>query len=145
MARNKSLAEIADKYNLSLIFLFGSGSETGGAFLEGKEVPPLDPLADLEVGVVFGRGKFPRKPPRAYAELYVALSDLFAPFKLDLVFLQETSSLFQFEAITGVCIFAQDKAGQADYIEEVLRRGADWKPVMDKFYQELAEILREGK
>jgi predicted nucleotidyltransferase len=138
------LEEISARYGVSLIFLFGSRNDTGIAYLEGKAIEEQDPMADLDIGVVFQRGKFPAKPYKVYAQLYADLSVLFDPFKLDLVFLQETHSLIQFEAIKGNCIFATTAQAKIDYIEDVLRRGADWKPVMDKFYQELAEITGVG-
>jgi len=137
----RQLEEISAKHRISLVFLFGSGKDGGVAYLEGKAMLIKDPLADLDVGIVFQKGYFPHKPYRVHAQLYAELSDLFDPFKLDLVFLQETHSVFQFEAISGVCVFATDDETKADYIKYVLRRGADWKPVMDKFYQELLETL----
>ncbi len=64
------LAGLADKYGLSLVYLFGSQVEVGLSLLRGESPPVIDALADIDVGVVF-RGELP--PPSTRAAVYAAM------------------------------------------------------------------------
>ena len=55
---------------------------------------------------------------------------------VDLVFLQETESTFQFEAIKGVCIHKSNQEILENYIEYVLKFAADWKVFRDRIDRE---------
>ncbi|MGI6164239.1 MAG: nucleotidyltransferase domain-containing protein [Bacillota bacterium] len=140
MGKEAALAETAQKYDLDLIYLFGSQAANGLEILQGKEVKVLDPLTDLDVGVVT-RGSLP--PPAArsklYAELSIALSDIFESLPLDLVFLEENHSVFQAEIFRGRCIYASSEQRKDDYEMNVLRRAADFKPFLEKFLEDALE------
>mgnify|MGYP006932248567 CR=1 FL=1 len=76
---------------MDLMYLFGARVANGLRILQGMEVEVLDPLTNLDVGIVTSS---PLPPPagrsRLYAELSIALSDVFEPFPLDLVFLEKS-------------------------------------------------------
>lgn len=81
----------------------------GMALLDNKAPGKIDPLADLDVGIVFMKAVTdPKERIKIYGRLYVNLSDLFSPFPLDLVFLQETGIMLQFEAINSQLIYSCD-------------------------------------
>jgi len=130
------IAEISRSFSLDLIFLFGSQKEKGLAVLRGKPVEAPDPLADLDIGVVFAGGAFPERPYKVFGPLYAEFEEVFQPLQVDLVFLQETESTFQFEAIQGACIYCPDQEVLENYIERVLKFAADWKYVREKINQE---------
>lgn len=94
-------------------------------------VRSVDPLADIDVGVVFRDGLPPLETRSdVYASLYGELTDLFAPHRLDLCFLEENHSVFQSSVFEGACIYAASDTVRLDYEEMILRRAADFRPVL---------------
>ncbi|MBO8138797.1 MAG: nucleotidyltransferase domain-containing protein, partial [Desulfotomaculum sp.] len=71
-----------------------------------------DPLADLDLGIILDdEGRLTGSSMyELHSTLYNQLDELFLPLSLDLVFLQETHSVFQFEAVKGICIYAVSEA-----------------------------------
>ena len=134
------LSHISRDFSLDLIFLFGSQKEKGLFFLEGKQVEVKDPLADLDIGIVFRKMSFPEKPYKIFGLLYGKLAEIFSPIKIDLVFLQETESTFQFEAIKGFCIYKSNQETLENYVELVLKFAADWKVFRDRIDREFLGI-----
>lgn len=135
-----NLESICSKYGIALLYLFGSQAGAGMEILSGEQVAPDDPLTDLDVGVIT-KTPLPQPPWRArlFAALYNDLEDLFKPFRLDLVLLEETHSVFQAEALKGICIYRESEEKQDDYEMMILRRAADFRPFLKKFLQEVLE------
>ena len=134
--------------NVQLAFLFGSMAESGHNFLlEKDEGLTFDPYSNLDLGVVFLNSAIfqnIRQKSLRYGRLFEELSALFSPFRLDLVFLEETDFLVQFEATKGINIFKQDDVTLADYQEQVLKYAGDWKFEVDRFHQEVRAAIKEG-
>lgn len=132
------LENICKKYDIMLLYLFGSQQATGMRLLQGEKVTVTDPLTDIDVGVVF-RNELPPPYPRVklYADLYNDLVDFFVPFHLDLTLLQENHSVFQLEAVArGTCVYSADEDWREHYEMNIMRRAADFQWVLDKFYEE---------
>lgn len=140
MNKYRRLSEICDKYDIGLVYLFGSQKEKALEILEEKEVSIDDPLADIDIGLVFIEDidKIPQRY-KLYSEIYNEIEDLFKPYPLDLIFLQEHHSIFQLEAIEGICIYYISEDFKDNYELMVLRRAADFKYDLDKFTQEVLE------
>ena len=137
------LATIAKKYNIILIYVFGSQVGTAINILKGITKIPEDRMADIDVGLVLQKKlPAPKEIFQFYSFIYNELQELFNPFPLDLVFLQETHSVFQAQAICGECIYSLSPSIKEKYEEDILRRAADFKPFL-KMY--LDEILEEVK
>lgn len=140
MERRKALCSICRDNGINLAYLFGSKASEGRKILEGEIIVSNDPLADLDLGIVFN---FPLPPPGEipglYAKLYNLLSDLFLPLPLDLVFLQEQHSVFQANALSGICIYAADDHWKGNYEENIMRRAADFKPFLERYLDEYLE------
>ncbi|HAG08844.1 MAG TPA: DNA polymerase subunit beta [Desulfotomaculum sp.] len=134
------LACLGHKYGVALIYLFGSQAREGTKILAGEKVMIEDPLTDLDVGVVTEE-PLPKLPQRLkfYAALYNDLEDLFKPFCLDLVLLEENHSVFQLEAIKGICVYQISEEKQDTYEMMILRRAADFRPFLEKYLQEVLE------
>lgn len=138
--RQKSIKEIADSRGVALMYLFGSQTEAGLQLLDGKRPDLLDPLTDLDLGVVFKASlPSPRERASLYCDLYTYLAELFVPFPLDLVLLQETHSVFQANAVCGECIYYCSTKFKESYEEDVMRRAADFKPFLEKYLDEVIE------
>jgi uncharacterized protein len=142
MDRKADLERLAIINMISLIYLFGSQAQKGLALLNGATVEADDYLEDLDIGLVL-RDELPsaEKMPTFYSNLYNQIGTLFEPLKPDLVLLQEQHSVFQAEAVYGICIFAESKFIQEEYEENILMRAADFRPVLEKFYEERLEEL----
>jgi uncharacterized protein len=142
MDRKTELEKLSQLNRVSLVYLFGSQTQKGLALLNGTSVKTDDYLEDLDIGIVL-RDDLPaaEKIPAFYSNLYNQISALFEPLKLDLVLLQEQHSVFQAEAVYGICIYAESKLIQEEYEENILRRAADFRPVLEIFYEERLEEL----
>ena len=133
MDRTARLHDICAEYGLLLIYVFGSRTEDGARRIRGKVVDGAG--SDLDVGV-FGRGGV--VAAARLGALQVALEDLFAPLRIDLVPLDRVDPLFQFAAIQGERIAASDSTAADERELEVMRRAADLLPFqrqleMEKF------------
>lgn len=134
------LRAIAGRHRLRLVYLFGSQVEVGLALLRGEHPPVTDPMADIDVGVVFLEGLPPAQARAAvYAEMYNDLHDLFAPHSLDLCFLEEGHSVFQSSVLDGKCVYAARSGDREDYEEAVARKAADFRPVLERYMEEILE------
>ena len=140
MEKIEKLREICQKYNIALVYLFGSQKENSLKLLNGEKVDIKDPLADIDVGIVFSQDieSIPDRH-KVYSNIYNDFEDLFLPYHLDLVFLQECHSVFQTEALLGICVYSISEEFKDEYEMMVLRRSADFKYVLDKYTEEALE------
>ena len=139
--KREKLTHIFKKHGVRIAYLFGSQKEAGIAFLEGV-AQKIDDEVDLDIGVVFKI--FPEDAFEAYGELYANLSLFFEPFTVDLVFLQETDALFQYEAITGELIFSGDELYLEGYEEQVMKRASDLSFKRNEFEKDFLEAVKDG-
>lgn len=138
--KSKNLHAIASKYNIGLIYIFGSQVQTAKDLLDGIKKNPADRLTDIDIGLVFLKElPGPKERIKLYSSIYNELEDLIAPFPLDLVFLQETHSVFQARAICGECIYCVSKEYKEEYEDGILRRAADFRPFLELYLDELLE------
>ncbi len=142
MDKLQQLARLSREHGIALVYLFGSQEEAGLELLRGQAVNLDDPLTDIDLGVVFSSPFDPSEPHHEqYSRVLADLAGLFLPHQLDLVFLQENHSVFQAEALKGTCVYSADEATRDSYEEMILRRAADFRPFLEKYYEELlAEV-----
>lgn len=136
-----TLPEIFKKYGVKIAYLFGSQKEKGLLFLEGKSVT-TEKGSDLDIGVVFE--SLPENKIEVYGELYADLTEFFEPFNIDLVFLQETSPLFQYEAIKGELIYFDDEIFVDEYEEGIMKKASDLSFKKVEFEKDFFEAVRDG-
>ncbi len=140
MNKLERLKKICQKYNIALAYLFGSQKENALRILEDKDVSINDPLADIDVGIVFSYDiENVKERYKLYGDIYNELEELFKPYPLDLVFLQESHSVFQVEALKGICIYSVSEEFKDNYEMMILRRAADFKYVLEKYIEEALE------
>src|SRR3989338_371622 len=139
--RSKTLSELLKSRNVKIAYLFGSQKESGIAFLNDRN-STIDERADLDIGVVFE--KLPQDIFEVYGEIYASLSILFEPFNIDLVFLQETDTLFQFEAIKGELIYCEDENFLDEYEEMVMKMASDLSFKKAEFEKDFLEAVKDG-
>ncbi|MBS3918213.1 MAG: nucleotidyltransferase domain-containing protein [Deltaproteobacteria bacterium] len=139
--KREKLTHIFKKHGVRIAYLFGSQKEAGISFLEGGATK-IDDEVDLDIGVVFKI--FPEDAFEAYGELYADLSLFFEPFTVDLVFLQETDALFQYEAIIGKLVFSDDELFLEEYEEQVMKRASDLSFKKNAFEKDFLETVKDG-
>ncbi len=140
MNKLERLKKICQKYNIALAYLFGSQKENALRILDDKDVSINDPLADIDVGIVFSYDiENVKERYKLYGNIYNELEELFKPYPLDLIFLQESHSVFQVEALKGICIYSVSEEFKDNYEMMILRRAADFKYVLEKYIEEALE------
>ena len=143
------LRGICERNGVGLCYLFGSQAQNAHRMLLGERVHIEDPLTDIDVGVVllhFDRLQRAGELHLVHSRLYGAMVDLFVPYEPDVVLLQENHSVFQLEAIRGICVFEASASFRSDYEEMVLRKGADFRYVLETYLRERTADLgaRQG-
>ncbi|OGW14923.1 MAG: hypothetical protein A3G93_12020 [Nitrospinae bacterium RIFCSPLOWO2_12_FULL_45_22] len=142
MNARERFRKICKDYAILTAYIFGSMARDGAAILDGKKHGKIDPLADIDIGVVFlERPLDPNERIKIYSRLHSTLSDIFLPFTLDLILLQETGIIIQFEAINGILIYSHDEDKRLDYEERVIKFYQDWKPDYDQYAKEVLEAI----
>jgi predicted nucleotidyltransferase len=134
--------EICKQNGIILAYLFGSQAHNGYKVINGERVVQKDPYADLDLGIILDdENRLTGSMYKLHSTLYNQLDELFLPLRLDLVFLQETHSVFQFEAIKGICIYAASESIKEEYEHKILARAADFRWVLEQYYRERLEEL----
>lgn len=143
MKRRVKLNKICNDYGILAVYIFGSMAEKVAVMLKDKKPEGInDPLADIDVGVVFlKRPLSPDERIKLYGRLYSELSEVFLPCKLDLIFLQEAGVILQFEAINGILVYSFDDDKRLEYEEQVIKFYQDWKPDYDEYTKEVLEAI----
>ena len=126
--RKENLNEIAVKFDLDIIYTFGSHAKEVLEWVEGKgptfSVPPL---SDVDIGV---------KPSlevelsvKEKVHLALALEDLFSVNRVDLVVVTEADPFLAANIIRGERIYSKDEHEADEYDLYILRRAGDLVPL----------------
>ncbi len=136
-----SIDEIAEKYKISLVYLFGSQAKLGEKYLHGEQISPA-PYSDLDIAVLFE--EISANIIKTYGELYKELCIIFEPFEIDLVFMHEQDSLFQYEIIKGIRIYAKDEDFADEYEELIMKKASDLSFKQKEFIKDVLEAIEDG-
>ncbi|MDN5317920.1 MAG: hypothetical protein PWR08_2045 [Thermoanaerobacterium sp.] len=137
---SNALIDICKKYDIGLLYIFGSQKENALKLLNNEKITVIDPLSDIDVGIVFKQDiELINDRYNLYAKIYNEMEDIFVPYKLDLIFLQEKNSVFQCEALKGVCLYYCSETYKDMYEMKILQKAADFKYVLDKYNEEVLE------
>lgn len=126
--RKENLNEIAVKFDLDIIYTFGSHAKEVLEWIEGKvSTFSVAPLSDVDIGV---------KPSlkigfsvKEKVNLALALEDLFAVNRVDLVVIPETDPFLAANIIRGERIYSKDEHEADEYDLYILRRAGDLVPL----------------
>ena len=117
------LAKIAEQYDISEIYVFGSRAEEIAARAAGNKVEAEYPESDVDIGIETLAGK--RLSARQKVLFAIALEDLFQVFRIDLVVISEVSPFLALEVVKGNLIYCKDRDEQAEHELFILRRAGD--------------------
>jgi len=139
---HERIRKLADTYGIGIIYLFGSQAEEGARYLETSYAIP-DNLSDLDIAVYFIKNPKQDLSER-YGEIYMELSYIFDVFNIDLVFMNDMETLFQYEIITGIRVFEHD-AEYADVMEEIImKKSADLSLKQRIMNKDIMEAVEDG-
>jgi len=122
------------KLNVGVVYLIGSraSGESG-------------PASDIDIAIVFLNGKGPKNKSEIHPVLYDLLTNEFPVTMtndVDIIYLEETSLSFQFEAISsGRVLYECDAEFRADYEEAVVKEYLDFVFLEKTFSEALMERL----
>jgi len=125
------IKEVAEKYSLADIYLFGS--QISGFAREDS---------DLDVAVRFKDG-LPKEEERGklYGNIFSDLSFCFENYKIDLVFMDEVLLHFQFKIINdGQLIYSENTKKSMEFQEKIANYFRDYKYFIDEYFKGLLEF-----
>jgi predicted nucleotidyltransferase len=139
--KSRGIRYLAEEYGIILVYLFGSQAEKGAKYLEGAKIRP-DEFSDLDVAVAFKNP--PSKAIKIYGRLYKELSEIFDCLSIDLIFMHEVDTLFQYEIIKGMRIFEIDGSFADEFEERIMKMADDLAFKRRILNKEILEAIRDG-
>jgi len=139
--KTTQIKSLAERYGITLVYLFGSQAVKGQKFLNGKDTAPEE-RSDLDIAVAFK--DIPSEPLKTYGELYKELSEIFEPFIVDLVFIHEVDTLMQYEIVRGERVYEFDILHADEFEENVMKRAEDLTFKKKIFNREVLEAIENG-
>lgn len=139
--KTNEIKALAKKYGITLIYLFGSQAGKGVRYLQG-ECDSLDDLSDLDVAVAFEH--VPVEAMKTYGVLFREISEIFSPFTIDLVFMHEVDTLFQYEIVKGVRVYEKDEDYADSYEEGIMKMAEDLLFKKRILNHEIIEAIEDG-
>jgi uncharacterized protein len=133
------LEQIARRYRVVEMYVFGSRAKEVAACLRGDADYPKRGESDVDMGVRIAAGA--TLGPSERVKLALEIEDLLEVSRVDLVILQEADPFLAVEIIRGELIYAEDLDRQARYELYVLRRAGDLLPFKK---ERIRMIMEEG-
>jgi predicted nucleotidyltransferase len=131
--RRATLEQACRSHGVAAVYLFGSRGDEGLHVLAGGTADRAG--SDLDVGLFFDTAA---PDVNDLAELQVAMEDVFAPIRVDLVPLHRVDALFQFHAIDRHRVYTPEDAREVDRWElVVMRRAAELLPIQREVERDL--------
>ena len=134
-----AIDEVCRRSRVANLYVFGSRADEVAALLRGQAVALGPASSDVDVGVTPLQGKLTAAKERV--QLAVAIEDLLAVPRVDLVILPEADPFLAVEVIRGELLYCVDATAQAEEELYILRRAGDLAPLKR---ERLALILGDG-
>lgn len=124
----KTLAEIAEAFDIDIIYAFGSRAKEALEYVEdGVDFPLNPPGSDVDIGVKPARGR--TFSVKEKSRLAMAMEDFFDVPKVDLVSIPDADPFVAANIIRGERLFAKDNYLADEYDLYILRRAGDLIPL----------------
>ncbi len=134
----KEIKRLAGRYNLQLIYAFGSRAKEAFALIHGKKAAFQASSSDLDIGL---------KPNRPLSieekvKIGVIFEDLFGAPRVDVVMLPEAPVMLALEIVQGELLFAEDDRSEAEYQLYIMRLAAELAPY-ERIKRNLIQEMRK--
>lgn len=133
-----ALEDLAHRYGLSDIYVFGSQAKETVSYFKGNLNPRLNPEADADIGVQPFCDR--RLSARDRVEITQKFEDLLKVHRVDLVVLAEAGPFLALDIIKGELLYCADPDRQAEDELYVLRRAGD----LAYFEKKRRKLILEG-
>ena len=115
------LKQLAEKYDIQIIYAFGSRAREALNLVEGKIEKLSKGISDIDIGI---------KPKRRLnieekVEIALALEDIFDVSRVDLVIIPEAPIFLALEIVKGELLYAKDLTYEAEYQLYIMRQAAE--------------------
>jgi len=120
----EKIAQMAAKYDLQVIYAFGSRAKEALEAVEGRRERLSSSPSDLDIGVK------PEGPLTVEEKVEIAIffEDLFDLPRVDVVVLPEAPVSLAVEIVFGEILYASDSTHEAEYQLHIMRMAADLLP-----------------
>lgn len=120
----EQIREIASRYDLQIIYAFGSRAKEAFDLAEGRIERFSSTPSDLDIGVK------PERPLTVEEKVKIAIlfGDLFDVSRVDLIVIPEVPIFLALEIVTGEILYVQDPTYEAEYQLYIMRLAADLLP-----------------
>lgn len=118
------IEKIAKKYDLQVIYAFGSRAKEALRIVDGKIERLSFESSDLDIGIK------PRNVLTVEKKVDIALAfeDVFDVPKVDIVVLPDAPVFLALEIVTGELLYAEDTTYESEYQLYIMRRAAELIP-----------------
>jgi len=120
----EKITSLAKKYNLKIIYAFGSRAKDALHMIEGRMDALPCTSSDLDIGVTPGRSLTVEEK----VEIALFFEDLFNVNRVDVVVLPEAPVFLALEIVCGELLYAIDNTYEAEYQLYIMRMAADLLP-----------------
>jgi len=139
--RKERLSQLAEKFELDIIYAFGSKANEVAEWVEKEGFEfSISPSSDVDVGVRPSPEK--KISVKEKVHLSMALEDLFSINRVDLVVIPEGDPFLAANIIRGERIYCIDEYEADEYDLYILRRAGDLAPLEQ---ERIALIMGEDK
>lgn len=120
----EQIREIASRYDLQIIYAFGSRAKEAFDLAEGRIERFSSTPSDLDIGVK------PERPLTVEEKVKIAIlfEDLFDVSRVDLIVIPEVPIFLALEIVTGEILYMEDPTYEAEYQLYIMRQAADLLP-----------------
>ncbi|HLA00561.1 MAG TPA: nucleotidyltransferase domain-containing protein, partial [Thermodesulfovibrionales bacterium] len=81
---------------------------------------------------------------KTYGILYKEISEIFDPFRVDLIFMHEVDTILQYEILKGIRIFEKDEFSADEFEERIMKKAEDLLFKKRIFDKEIMEAMQDG-
>lgn len=123
-AIKEEIKKIASRYNIQIIYAFGSRAKEALEFIEGRIKQFLSTPSDLDIGV----------KARNYltvdekVEIAIFFEDLFNIPRVDIVVLSEAPIFLALDIVMGEILYEEDLTYEAEYQLYIMRMASELLP-----------------
>jgi predicted nucleotidyltransferase len=120
----REIKRLANRYNLQLIYAFGSRAKEVFGLTHGKKAALPTSSSDLDIGLKSRRFLSVEEK----VKIAVFFEDLFGVPRVDVAMLPEAPVMLALEIVQGELLFAEDDRYEAEYQLYIMRMAAELAP-----------------
>ncbi len=125
--KKEVIKNLCEKFDIDILYAFGSRSKEVADFLTGKEACLASNPSDVDIGVKVIPGE--KLGVKEKVLLSIFLEDFFGVGRVDLVVISEVDPFLAAEIVRGERLFARESVRADEFELYILRRAGDLVPL----------------